>query len=281
MWVREGSEVERPSWAPVDVDVSRPSSARVYDYYLGGAHNFAVDRAVAEQTLRLMPGLDQVMRLNRAFLRRSVRMLVRSGVTQFLDLGAGIPTAGNVHEVAQAENPAARVLYVDVDPVAVAHSNTMLAGNERAAALQADIRDPKRIFDEAQRGGVLELDRPVAVLMNFVLHFVPDSDDPEGVVAVYRQLMSEGSYLVLSHAGFDSESDPPSGWASAVDLYDREVSVLHFRRSDRVARLFSGFDLLEPGVVRLPLWRPDPDEEVPGDAHRYLGFAGVGRKPCR
>lgn len=267
--------MERPSWAPGSIDLERPSAARIYDYCLGGWHNFAADRATAEQTIRLMPELPRVMRSNRSFLRRAVQFCLGAGVRQFLDLGSGIPTVGNVHEVAQRVDPRARVVYVDVDPVAVAHSQAILADTAGAAAILADLRDPERILADEQLRGLLDLDRPVAVLMVAVLHFVPDSDDPAGIVARYRSATAPGSYLALSHATFEGD---PDRFASAKDQYERAVTPVTLRSRDEIAALFAGFDLVEPGLVRTPLWRPESPDDVDDDPERGFNLAGVGRK---
>ncbi|MGH3997322.1 MAG: SAM-dependent methyltransferase, partial [Pseudonocardiaceae bacterium] len=157
--------MEGPGWVSGDVDLEHPSVARVYDYYLGGSHNFAVDRRMARRAIELWPELPLAMQANRAFLRRSVRYLVRAGITQFLDIGSGIPTEGNVHEVAQVASPQARVVYVDIDPVAVAHSRDILAGNHRADVVQADLRDVTAIFDDPRAKRLLDLNQPIGVLM--------------------------------------------------------------------------------------------------------------------
>src|SRR3954463_14489365 len=156
--------MERPAWAPRSIDISVPSVSRIYDYYLGGSHNFEVDREAAREAMRFMPGLPKIMQANRAFMRRAVRFAVSEGITQFLDIGSGIPTFGNVHEVAQAASPGARVVYVDHDPVAVAHSRAVLDGNADAEIVAADLRSPRDILDSEEVGRLLDLDRPVALL---------------------------------------------------------------------------------------------------------------------
>src|SRR5687768_6938834 len=181
-----------------EVDLTRPSAARVYDYYLGGAHNFAVDRQMAEQAIGLWPDLPLIMQANRAFLRRAVRFCVDAGIRQFLDLGSGIPTAGNVHEVAQSAAPDARVAYVDSDPVAVAYSRTILAENPLTVAVQADLRQPEQVLDHPEVRSLLNFDEPIAVMMVAVLHFVSDSDDPAAIIAGYREVMAPGSFLTIS-----------------------------------------------------------------------------------
>ncbi|MDR6597131.1 SAM-dependent methyltransferase [Saccharothrix longispora] len=270
--------VERPTWAPGDIDLGRPSIARVYDYWLGGAHNFAVDRAVADKVLADVPLLKNVILNHRAFLRRAVRHLLARGVRQFLDLGSGIPTVGNVHEIAQAVDPSARVVYVDVDPVAVAHSRAILTGNPLVSVLQADVRDVERVMRSPEVSRRLDLDRPVGVLMVALLHFMADEDDPRGVVAAYRDAVPPGSFLALSHAGYEEgEWDPV--WDEAKRTYNRGVSEITYRSKQEVEALFEGFDLVPPGVERLPLWRPESPDDVNGGADNFIGFGAVGRKP--
>lgn len=267
--------MERPAWAPREVDLSRPSAARVYDYYLGGSHNFAVDRAMAEEAIRLWPDLPLIMQANRAFLRRAVKHLVQAGVRQFLDIGSGIPTVGNVHEVAQGADPSCRVVYVDSDPVAVAHSRVILAGNDRATIVQADMRVPEQVLDHPETRQLIDFSQPLAVLMVAVLHFVPDSDDPAGIVARYREAMPLGSYLAISHATRDGQ---PRQALEHQELYQRNSTPIHMRSREEILPFFAGFDLLEPGLVFLSQWRPESPEEVGDRPERFSGFAGVGRK---
>ena len=269
---------ERPKWVPGDIDLERPSVARVYDYWLGGAHNFAADRAVANQTLEAMPELRGVILTNRALLRRMVRHLLDLGVRQFLDLGSGIPTAGNVHEIAHAVDPAAKVVYVDIDAVAVAHGRSILADVPNAIALQADVRDPKSVLEAAEVRSVLDFDRPVAVLMIALLHFVPDSDDPRGIVADYLDALVPGSYLGITHYGSEEESEEGEGAVEARRRYSKQVTPMIHRTRTEFASLFGDLEFTEPGVVRLPYWRPESPDDVDEAAARFPGFAALGRK---
>ncbi len=258
-----------------DVDLTRPSAARVYDYYLGGAHNFAVDRQMAEQAIGLWPDLPLIMQANRAFLRRAVRFCVDAGIRQFLDLGSGIPTAGNVHEVAQSAAPGARVAYVDIDPVAVAYSRTILAENPLTVAVQADLRTPEQVLDHPEVRSLLNFDEPIAVMMVAVLHFVSDSDDPAAIIAGYREAMAPGSFLTISHASQDGQ---PQKADSHQDLYRRTPTPMTMRSKSQVTELFAGFDVVDPGVVFLPLWRPASLDDVDENPQRFTGLAAVGRK---
>jgi hypothetical protein len=267
--------MERPSWVPAEVDLTRPSAARVYDFYLGGSHNLEVDRRMAREAIELWPDLPAIMQSNRAFMRRAVRYVAEQGITQFLDIGSGIPTVGNVHEAAQQANPQARVVYVDNDPVAVAHSRAILGGDERTAVVQADLREPEALLEDPSLTGTLDLNEPVAVLMVAVLHFVPDADDPRGAVARIAARLARGSYLVLSHASAEGRPDQAG---SHRQLYRRTPTPMTMRSRTDIEALFDGFEVVEPGVVWLPLWRPDDPAEVERQPERTTGYAGVGRK---
>jgi S-adenosyl methyltransferase len=268
--------VDRPSWAPAEVDLDHPSVARVYDYYLGGSHNFESDRTFAEKALEAYPEMRHISRDNRAFLRRAIRYLSGTGVDQFLDLGSGIPTEGNVHEVAQSANPASRVVYVDRDEVAVVHSSHLLAGNDRATAVRADVRDARDVLDLA-RGAGLDLDRPVAVLAVALFHFFPDADRPGELMAHYLAALPPGSHLALSHGSRTG----PSAFDALAEVYDDADSPnsVHLRTPEEILAIFGDLELVAPGLVPSPRWRPDPsdDEEtdVPDD---YPVHAGVGRR---
>ncbi len=254
----DGGELDPAAWAPADIDINLPNAARMYDYALGGYHNFAVDREMVERAEAALPGARLVGHANRAFLGRVVRWLVAAGVRQFLDLGSGIPTRGNVHEVAQQGAPDARVVYVDVDPVAVEHGKALLADNPMAGVVAADIRRPGDILGSRVVNDLLDFTQPVAVLMFAVLHFVPDTDDPAGIVARFVDVLPAGSYLALSHASPPPER--PDDAATVQRLYQRTSSPLHLRDRREVARLVDGLEIVEPGIVAVGRWHPDPDE---------------------
>jgi hypothetical protein len=245
--------MQRPDWAPPEIDVDRPSVARVYDFLLGGTHNFAVDREYASQMLAAMPQAPLMARANRAFLGRAVRHLGGAGVRQFLDVGAGIPAAGAVHEIA---GPGARVVYVDVDPVAVLHGRAILAGNPNADVVGADARDLDGILDSPQVKHLLDLSEPLGVLMLGLLYFIADADDPYGLVGRLRDRTAPGSHLVVSHF---VEEQPEVGERIAEQTH-RLPQVAVLRTHAEVVRFFDGWRLLDPGVVRLDRWRPDPDD---------------------
>lgn len=278
--------MERPAWAPPGIDISVPSVSRIYDYYLGGSHNFEVDRQAARRAMQFMPGLPKIMQANRAFMRRAVRHAVAEGVTQFLDIGSGIPTFGNVHEIAQAASPEARVVYVDHDPVAVAHSQAVLAGTERTGVVAADLRKPREILSAPEVGRVLDLSRPVALLLVAVLHFVEDADDPYAAVAELRDALAPGSVLILTHASYEGIPLSEEVAGGAVGVYRDIRNPLVMRSGEQIGRFFDGFDLIEPGLVAMPDWRPDASDASDGpeaagadeDPYAFSGFAGVGRK---
>lgn len=261
---------------PPGTDPDRASVARVYDALLGGEHHFAIDREAVAAITAIEPQARTLARANRAFLGRAVRFLVESGVRQFLDLGSGIPTQGNVHEVAQSVSPGARVVYVDNDPVAVAHSTSLLADNPDADIVDADIRRPADILASPQVRKLIDFEQPVAVLMNAILHFVTAEEDPAGLVAAFRDALPEGSYLAMSHG---TNQDRPDRAAAVGQLYrSRATSPVITRSHDEILELFTGFDLVEPGLVYLPLWRPDTDDRIPDKPSEYWVYAGVGRK---
>ncbi|MGW0562239.1 SAM-dependent methyltransferase [Streptomyces sp. NPDC003016] len=269
--------MERPAWAPQGIDLSVPSVSRIYDFYLGGSHNFEVDREAARKAMEFMPGLPKVMQANRAFMRRAVRFAIGEGITQFLDIGSGIPTFGNVHEVAQAADPEARVAYVDHDPVAVAHSRAVLAGNDRAGIAAADLRKPQEILNDPVVGELIDLERPVALLLVAVLHFVEDADDPRAAVATLRDALAPGSVMILTHASYEGIPVPEEQAGGTVGVYKNIKNPLVMRSREEIARFFEGYATVEPGLVPMPDWRPETPA-AQEDPYAYSGYAGVGRK---
>jgi SAM-dependent methyltransferase len=267
--------VELSTWVPEGVNVDLPSAARVYDYLLGGGHNFAADRALAEKLVKVVPARDMA-RLNRAFLRRTVLYLLDQGITQFLDLGSGIPTVGNVHEVAQGADPGARVVYVDYEPVAVAHSELMLTRNDRAAVIQADMRDPEAILQHAETKRLIDPSQPLGLLMVGVVQFIPDVDDPWALAARYQEILAPGSYFALSAFTWDNA---PAGMEAAVEVFRNSQDPIFPRTHEEIMRMFHGFELVEPGLVYTPEWRPERPEDVGDNAARSNLYAGVGRRP--
>jgi hypothetical protein len=269
--------VDELNWVPPGVDTKRANVARVYDYWLGGSHNFLADQDVARAIAAVEPNMRAGVRANRAFLGRAVRFLAANGIGQFLDIGSGIPTEGNVHEVAQDADPAARVVYVDVDQVAVAHSRAILAGNQNAAVVEADLREPQEILQNATVRGLVDFGRPTGLLLGMVLPFIADAEDPWQIVMTLREALAPGSYLVLVHA--TDESRPVVAQA-AEKVYNRSVSTsVRVRSRAEILRFFDGFDLVDPGLVYIPQWRPDSPQDVPEDPSKFWGLVGVGRKP--
>ncbi len=246
----------------------------MYDYFLGGAHNFEVDRQLADQIAAMTPNLPATMRAGREFLRRAVRVLLDAGIDQFLDIGSGIPTVGNVHEVAQAANPQARVVYVDIDPVAVAHSRELLAGNESTGVIHADLRDPQRILAETRALQLLDFDRPLGILLAGVVHFVPDTDRPGDILATLRAAAAPGSHLVISHSTYE---DQPQEMLDAQRLSARTSTEITLRSRAEITSFFGDWTILEPGVVHMELWRPDSPSDVAADAQRFGAFGAVAR----
>ncbi|MDK1471993.1 SAM-dependent methyltransferase [Streptomyces sp. 549] len=269
--------MERPSWAPQGIDLSQPSVSRIYDYYLGGSHNFEVDREAARKAIDAFPGLPKIMQANRAFMRRAVRFAVDEGVTQFLDIGSGIPTFGNVHEVALAASPEARIAYVDNDPVAVAHSRAVLEGTEQASITSADFRSPEQILQSPEVRRLIDLDRPVALLLVALLHFVTDEEDPWSTIGELRDALAPGSLLILTHASTEGGPRTTEEGEQVSGVYRNAGSRLLMRSKQDVTRFFDGFEILEPGIVPMPRWRPDAPLGQE-DPVVFTGFAGVGRK---
>ena len=264
-------------WVPAGVDTSKANIARVYDYWLGGNHNFLADQDAARVMIAVEPNTRAVARANRAFLGRAVRYLAgQAGIRQFLDIGSGIPTAQNVHQVAQQAAPESRVVYADIDPVAVAHSRLLLQDNPGAAVIQADLREPEAILAAPETQLLIDFSQPVAVLLVAVLHFIPDDADPWKIVATLRDALAPGSYLVIVHG--TSESRPDIHGAVETAYTSRVAASLFLRRRPDILRFFDGFGLIDPGLVYLPEWRPDSSDDVPEDPRKFWGMVGVGRR---
>ncbi len=262
-------------WAEAGVDPTKPNIARVYDYWLGGRHNLVVDRELAEAMATLDPWIPAACKANRAFLGRAVRFLAGQGIRQFLDIGSGIPTAGNVHEVAQAVAPEARVVYVDRDPVAVAMGRKLLAGNDRAGVVQADICDLDAILGESAVGRLIDFGEPVAIMLVAILHFVLDAGEPYRLVQRLRDTAVPGSYLVLSHA--TSQGNEALA-AAAERIYNSRAADGQARSREQIAGFFGDWEMAEPGLVYAPQWRPGPADDVPDHPEKYWFLAGAARK---
>jgi hypothetical protein len=257
-------------------DTSVANQARIYDYLLGGKDNYAADRAAVDEVLKLAPEMGFTARANRAFLGRVVRYLTtEAGIRQFLDIGTGIPTAGNTHQVAQAVAPESRVVYVDYDPVVLAHARALLTSHEAGATeyIDADLRDTDKILGPAAR--LLDFTKPVAVTLLMILHVIPDSDDPRALVARVMDAMPSGSYLALSHLGAELlDQEKQQGFQDVVRRSAQQQYI--GRTREQMERFFEGMDLVEPGVVRVEEWRPDPDDA--GETGRSALWCALGRK---
>ncbi len=263
-------------WVPPGVDTKRANIARVYDYLLGGTHNFLADQDLARAMAAVEPSIRAGARANRAFIGRAVRHMAAAGVRQFLDIGSGIPTEGNVHEVAQQAAPGARVVYVDVNPVAIAHSKALLTGNPDAGIIEADLREPEKILTHPRTRELIDFSQPTGLLLAMVLHFVPDAGDPWATVATLRDALAPGSFLALSH--LNNEGRPDLARATTT-VYNRSVATgVHMRSHAEIGRFFDGFDLVDPGLVYIPQWRPDSPGDVPDDPSKFWVLVGVGQK---
>jgi hypothetical protein len=268
-----GSTASKAS--PPAFDTSVAHQARMYDYVLGGKDNYAADRAATEAWVAVDPGIAFTVRANRAFLGRVVRYLTaEAGIRQFLDIGTGIPTAGNTHQVAQAIAPETRVVYVDYDPVVLAHARALLTSHEAGATdyIDADLRDTTAILSQARQ--LLDFTRPVAVSLIAILNAIPDSDDPHGIIAALMDAVPSGSYLTLTHLASDLLAEQTQDGLDNVNgqMMDKEFTS---RNREQVARFFEGMDLVEPGLVRVEEWRPGPEGSGMG---RSSLWCAVGRK---
>jgi S-adenosyl methyltransferase len=264
---------------PSEIDITRPHPARMYDYFLGGKNHFAADRETAETVLAAAPTTVVGARENRAFLGRAVRYLVaEAGVRQFLDIGTGLPTTNNVHDVAQAAEPTVRVVYADNDPLVLAHARALLTSSRegRTAYIQADLRDPAAILGSPVVREVLDFSQPIALMTVAVLHFIQDESKPAAILATLLDALPSGSYLTASHV---TGEHLPTGAAATTRTYRSSGVPLQVRDSDEFARLaFDGLDLVPPGVVLVSEWRPDTTGPRPAPSEVNV-YGGVARKP--
>jgi hypothetical protein len=274
----DARDEDATAWHPDAADADLPSAARMYDYYMGGSHNLAVDRELAHAFMRVVPEMPHIARARHATLVRMVKYLARRGVGQFLDLGAGIPAVDTVHEVARSIVPEARVAYVDRDPVAVSVSRAILRDVPDAVVLRADVRDAGAVLGHREVRSLLDFDRPVALLMSAVVHSVPDEEDPEGMVAAYRGATVPGSYLAIIHATNDYRAELP---VLTSAIYKQAEYRIAYRSRDRIAGLFGGYDLVAPGLVDVINWRPERGrgrDPYAGDVARHSAYTALGRK---
>jgi SAM-dependent methyltransferase len=260
---------------PLGIDTTVAHPARMYDYFLGGHDNYEVDRFAAEQVIAVVPEVLAMARENRAFLGRAVRFLAEQGIRQFLDIGTGIPGPGNTGDVARKVIPDARVVYVDNDPIVLAHASALLADHDplHTTVIQADLRDPDEILEDPTLNAVLDFTEPIAVLLVAVLHFIMDDENPVGIVDRLKQVLVPGSYLVVSHGTSDID---PERAAEAVSTYNRGGARIIARTGEQINRFFEGLEMVDPGLVQLPLWRPDG--EISDDISGIWWYAGIARK---
>jgi len=264
-----------PGWVPPELDTTRAHTARIYEYLQGGMHYFDVDREAAETALRHVPQAREILRENRAFLNRATRVLAAAGITQFLDLGSGLPGTDNLGDVARRAHPDARIVFVDYDPMVAVHGRALVAAADPAhtAVVEADVRRPCDVLADPELRRVLDLERPVAIVMNSLLHFIAPEDDPHAIVAQFMAAVPAGSALVVSHI---TDGGKPMQAEAAVRAWDQATSNMYMRTEEEITALFAGMEILEPGVVPRPLWRPDG--EVREDWEEIWGLVGVGIK---
>ena len=265
-----------PGFSPSDIDTGRPHPARMYNFYLGGKDNYPVDRAAARQVLRAAPEGRDIARANRAFLRRVVRFLVgEAEIRQIIDIGTGIPGAGNVHEIAGEIAPGTRVVYVDNDPIVHVHANALLTGSGRTRIVLADLREPDQILAHPKTRDLIDFSQPVALLLVAILHFIAEDENPASLVAALRNALPPGSYLGLSHATNDFRTETAE---VAAAVYNKATSRATLRSHAQIAAFFGDWDPVEPGLVQVPLWRPDGPPPRPRDLQKMWIYGGVARR---
>jgi hypothetical protein len=263
-----------PAHVPPEIDTTKPSVARVYDAILGGKDNFAVDRVVAEQSVKAMGDGGGGARLNRAMLGRAVRFMAVHGISQFLDLGSGLPTVQNTHQIAQSVNPAARVVYVDNDPSVYLHGRALLAGDAATAVVLADVMAPATLLGSPEVTGLIDFSQPVGLIFNAVIHHILDEEDPYGVLTAYKDAAASGSYLQVTHF-----CDAAPEAAASVRVLRENLGRGQIRSREEIKRFFDGWEIVAPGLVFLSEWRPDEPVTLPLDVGSLLMLAGVARKP--
>lgn len=270
-------------WVPAGVDPTKPSVARVYDWMLGGKDNFAVDRQVAQLALQVTPDGPEAGRGNRAFLRRVVRYLAGEvGIRQFLDIGSGLPTQGNVHQVAKEVTDGVHVVYVDNDPMVLAHGRALLEEADTATVIHADIRNPDELLDAPEVRQFIDFEQPVALLLLGILHHLADDEDPGGLAATYYDKLSPGSYVAISHFCDPGERAPDASRKAreVQKIFNETLGTGRWRTHEEITAFFGGLELLEPGLVPFPEWRPDSGEAASEQTDTYHTFiGGVARKP--
>jgi S-adenosyl methyltransferase len=262
-----------PGYVPSEIDTTKPSVARVYDAILGGKDNFAVDRAVASEAMRVTGDGGKGARLNRAALGRAVRFMAGQGITQFLDLGSGLPTVQNTHQIAQDVDGAAKVVYVDNDPSVYLHGEALLADDKSTRVVLGDVREPDKLLNLPEITGLLDFTEPVGLILNAVIHHVLDEEHPHQIVAAYKDALMPGSYLQLTH--FIDES---AGAKANEAVLKQALGRGQVRSREEITRFFDGLEIVPPEIVFLPEWRPDEPVTLPLDPGGKLMLGGVGRK---
>ncbi|MFF5262638.1 SAM-dependent methyltransferase [Actinomadura viridis] len=260
-------------WSPTGVDLTTPNTARIYDYLLGGKDNFEPDRRVGEQLLQIIPEARTAARQNHLFIGRAVRYLVKQGVRQFIDIGTKLPARGNVHEVAAESAPDARVVFADGDPVVLAHARALLSGTGSTVVARADPRRPETLLDDPEVRALIDFDRPVAVILDRVLHFIEDVDEAAAAVARLREALAPGGHLVFTHI---TQEPAPEAGGDVSRVFQPTNEFFWGRSRAEIERIVSAFELVEPGLTYTPEWRPDPAEERVAVPERTYTLAGVG-----
>ncbi|MDJ1132937.1 SAM-dependent methyltransferase [Streptomyces iconiensis] len=269
--------VSEAGFTPEQIDTTTPHPARMYDYYLGGRDNYEADREAAERVLGVLPDIRVTARSNRDFLHRAVRAAMDSGVRQVIDIGTGIPTSPNTHEVARQIAPDVRVAYVDNDPIVATYADAKLTNSGNAGFVLADVREPGTVLDHPVIQRTIDFDQPVALMLVAVLHFITDAEDATGVVGALTERLPAGSHLILSHATADFHES--RGFEQAAKVYNEEsTSRAQWRGKEEIMTFFKGFELLEPGLVQLPLWRPEGPVPEGEELSHHMGYGGVGVK---
>ncbi|GGU50745.1 hypothetical protein GCM10010211_14060 [Streptomyces albospinus] len=275
---------EHLGFSAEEIDTSRPHPARMYDYFLGGWDNYEVDRVAADRVIEVHPQVRDSVRANHAFVQRAVRAVVASGIRQFVEIGTGIPTSPNAHEVARETAPDTRVVYVESDPIVATHARARLATTPQTGFVLGDIRDGKALLDHPVVRELIDFERPVGLLIGGVMDFVADEENPAGLIARLAEALPAGSHLVLSHGTHEPYEGYPQGRTDEVarsnveDVYKSAASPLVLRTKAQIAALLGPFALLEPGVVRVPLWRPDGPVPTPQELNNTIFYGVVGRK---
>ncbi|MBE8515946.1 SAM-dependent methyltransferase [Amycolatopsis sp. H6(2020)] len=281
-----GPKEDTAPTAPAGVDTDKPSAARIYDWYLGGTHNWAVDREFGKRAVQLWPGMPAMARQNRAFMNRVVEAALDAGIRQFIDLGSGVPTVGNVHEIIRRKVPEdedATVVYVDYEPVAAAHSTVILEKDEAtdwAGLVQRDLRDPDAIFEDDTTRALIDFAEPVCVMLIAVMHFIGPHDQPAQIVETYRSRVAPGSWLAISHASIENAPEEDTvGVRQMIANYRNTSNPMWLRDRAEFAPWFGDWTMLDPGITRLPDWRPDeePDDDIRKAS--VFGWGGVAEKP--